>query len=131
MSRTIDATDEFRETAIPEALQPLTQLAADWEADGAARPNDVALRATAKVIECLSTLDVPKPDVSPSVEEGVCISFWNRGRYAHIECFNSGEIVAAVMDEKRQHRTWSVRRATSEVLSAISQIREHLIEPTI
>lgn len=89
----------------------------------------MALRAAAKVLECLAAVDMPKPDVCPSVEEGVCISFWQRDRYAHVECFNTGEIVAAVMDEQRQHRTWAVERTAADVLSVVSEIRKHLIEP--
>ncbi|HVA48042.1 MAG TPA: hypothetical protein VNH11_16855 [Pirellulales bacterium] len=127
----IDATDEFRETTLPKSLRPLTRLAPDWDDDGSDPPNDVALRAAAKVLECLSTDDVPKPDVSPSVEEGVCISFWHRDRYADIECFNTGEIVAAVMDEQRRHKTWTVRRTASDVLAAVSQLKKRLTESAI
>jgi hypothetical protein len=130
MSRTIDITDEFRETAIPQSLCLLTKLPPDWNEDGAAQPNDAALRAAAKVLECLSGGELPKPDINPSVEEGVCISFWHRDCYADIECFNTGEIVAAVMDEQRQHRTWPVRRTASDVMSAISQIKKHLTAAT-
>ena len=129
MSRTIDATDEFRQTEIPQSLEPLRRLPPDWNDEGAAPPNAAALHAAAKVLECLSTAEMPKPDISASVEEGVCISFWRGDRYAHIECFNTGEIVAAVMDEQRRHKTWTVRRESGEVVSAASHIKQHLMEP--
>lgn len=128
MSRTIDGTDEFRGTELPQSLEWLRQLPPDWNDDGAAPPNATALRAAAKVLECLSTAQLPKPGISASVEEGVCISFWRRDRYAHIECFNTGEIVAAIMNEQRQHSTWPVRREAGEVVSAVLQIEKHLME---
>jgi hypothetical protein len=116
-----------------ERSERLARLLPDWDGYGTEPPNAIALERARKVLKIISTYRLPWPDVTPSAEEGICISFHAGQLYAHIECFNSGEIVAATSDGKGEHTITELcgdgdvldERA---VLQAAKAIKSHLAQ---
>lgn len=64
----------------------------NWHVSGCHPPNELALKNADYVLENMGKL-VPT-HISPSSDEGVCISFEKDDLYADIECYNIGEILA-------------------------------------
>lgn len=81
------------------ALQLMRLLPDDWSSHDSAPPNGLAIHCAADVLKALSEFDLQPTHINPSAEEGVCISFRNGRKYADIECFNSGDVLAIVSDD--------------------------------
>ncbi|MEQ9588018.1 MAG: hypothetical protein RJS97_08700 [Parvibaculaceae bacterium] len=79
-------------------LQKLRSMPAIWESTEADPPNDTALQHAAEVLDRFAAVDLEPNRISPSIEEGVCLSCRDGMLYADIECFNTGEIMAAMSD---------------------------------
>jgi len=107
-------------------LKELQSLQRDWDSYGSAPPNDEAVNAALAVLRELSAAGMPAPRISPSVEEGVCISFRNGHLYADVECFNSGEIVAGTSNGRGEHEVWAVRLDAQSIANTARRIRTYL-----
>ncbi len=85
----------------------MRQLSPDWSSHESKPPNAVARDNAVEVLKVLAELDLRPTHVDPSVEEGVCLSFRSGHKYADIECFNSGEVLAIISDESSED-VWDV-----------------------
>jgi hypothetical protein len=79
-----------------------------------------------EVLQALGSYDLRPDYIDPSVEDGVCISFREARKYADIECFNSGAVLAVVSDGKGRPIAWEVDRSESHLKGAIARIRSFL-----
>jgi len=86
----------------------LRRLPADWNGHDAPAPSKVACDLADRVLCAFSYKDIPRPRIAPSVEGGVGISFEQADRYAFIECYNDGEIVAGVSSRESGQDAWEV-----------------------
>ncbi len=107
-------------------LERLRHLPPDWDECGAAPPNELAIRLAHRAIRALRVAGVPVPNISPSVEEGVCLWYRREGRYADLECFNTGEVVGVVLDEAGAHQTFEVAQSDVAIMGAADRIKSHL-----
>lgn len=89
-------------------LFELQQLSDVWEEGGASRPNAWAIKVAGYVLSHLAARDFRPSHIDPSTNEGVCISFRNGARYADIECFNSGELVALTSLDDGATEVWEL-----------------------
>jgi hypothetical protein len=82
-------------------LESLSGLATGWDSYDAGPPNATAMRNARILLEARVShgASILPTRISTSVEGGVGFVFREAGRYADIECFNSGEAVTAVSDE--------------------------------
>lgn len=103
-------------------VQQLRSLPAEWESTGAAAPNADAIGLAVKVLLRLSDIDVEPSHIDPSTGEGVCISFDAPGRYADIECFNEGFMLAATSRDDGDSYVWDV--SPSEIGDALSRVTQ-------
>ena len=118
------------------ACEQMAQLAAvkdDFDGYGAEAPNDVAMRRMRDVLYWLEQADFPPDRVAPSTDAGVCFSWargcfsWRRGgRYADIECFNTGEALAVVCEHHLVPDVWRVR--DGELADAVARIKDFIEE---
>ena len=101
------------------SIGKLRHLETDWDSYGAEPPNEVALQlATDLISGCKPSL------VGASAEGGVCVSFFNDDRYGDIECFNTGEVLAATTKRGEDTEVWAVdhksmREAVDRVVSFV------------
>ncbi len=107
-------------------LKELSSLPTNWDSYGAEPPNDIALNWTKEILSILFKIEFPPTRITPSVENGVGISFICDNKYADIECFNEGEILAVTSDGKGNPEVWEVETSTLGITSAIEKIRVFL-----
>lgn len=104
-------------------LEELLELEQDRDSYGAAPPNRVAVSLAAKVLRALSKEGLSAPCINPSAEEGVCMSYRAGSLYADVECFNSGEMLAATSDGEGERRVWEVDSREAETVKTARLIR--------
>jgi hypothetical protein len=103
-----------------QTLAKLRSLETRWEISGASPPNQIALRLAATVLAHLSEIDFQPDRIAPSTDEGVCISFQRSGRYADIESFNTGEILAVIAEAGDEPVIWELN--ATEIDEAVAKI---------
>jgi hypothetical protein len=108
-------------------LRELANLRVNWDSYGAEVPNERARRAAESLITLLRSMGMPPTRVVPSSEGGVGICFVDEDRYADIECFNSGEILAVSYRGTGEPNVWEVADEDDAIKAAIEQIRAHLV----
>ena len=91
----LDASSDWFQDAL-RALEAMKDLPEDWDASGAEPPNEIAIRNSRMILAELDKANVKPSFVEPSTDDAVCIGFWAGNRYADIECFNNGEILAMI-----------------------------------
>ena len=106
-----------------ERLRQFQSLPAKWESSGVAPPNSVAVGLATSVLSKLSEIDAQPNHIDASTGEGVCISFESPGRYADVECFNSGFILGATSrDDEDDSTVWEISQSSiDESLTRILQ----------
>lgn len=108
-----------------QKLVALRSLDARWESSGANPPNTTAIGLASEVLRELSEIDLPPSYIDPSTDEGVCISFRNADRYADIECFNSGDVLAVITRDDADPVIWEVPR--DQVSQAVAKISRFIL----
>jgi hypothetical protein len=109
-----------------QQLKKLTYLQENWDSYGAEPPNSVALDWAHQCLNILQTMNFAPTKITPSVENGVGISFISDKKYADIECFNTGEILAVISDGQGNPTVWEVQRTNQGIKSALGEIRVFL-----
>lgn len=109
-----------------EKLTELSHLPIDWDSYGAEPPNNLALDWASQILEILSEIGFSPARITPSVENGVGISFISDNKYADIECFNEGDILAVTSDGQGNPEVWEVEATTLGIKFAIEKIRVFL-----
>jgi len=77
-------------TEFSKKLRDLSTLPSNWDSYGAEPPNKVALFWAFEILDVLSRKGFSPTTVTPSVENGIGISFIYHNKYADIECFLRG-----------------------------------------
>ncbi|MCL1468907.1 hypothetical protein [Argonema galeatum] len=107
-------------------LQKLENLPANWDSYGANPPNSIALLWGRKSLTVLFEMNFPPTQITPSVEEGIGICFIRGKKYADIECFNTGEILAVTSDGQGNPNVWEVNPSREELKNSLERIRVYL-----
>ena len=110
-------------TPLFERLEQLASLGDDWNSYGAPTPNQEATAFARAVLDvALENAFFPE-DIAPSVEGGVLICFRAAERYADIECFNDGAVLAMTSEPPLDPRAWPVRNDRRGIQNAVEEIR--------
>lgn len=91
-----------------EELKAARTVRDDWNGYGSRAPNSTALYWAEEILTCLWELDLKPAHISPSADDGIALAFVRPGRYADIECFNSGEILGVVSDREEEVNVWEL-----------------------
>jgi hypothetical protein len=111
------------------SLQQLTKirsLPTNWDSYGAEAPNNVAILLARTVLSALGDVGLTPTHVDPSAENGVCISFDNGRRYADIECFNTGEVLAVRSARDGNPVVWEIPPTSIDIKATVAQIQAYL-----
>jgi hypothetical protein len=111
---------------IEAKLSSMRTLSDNWNGYGSAAPNRDAIRNAEGVINILHQKGYEAHRISPSADEGIAISFLKGERYAFIECYNDGDIAAAVFQKQGEPVTWDCGGSDSELTETIERIFEYL-----
>jgi len=105
-------------------VRVLRRLPSDWDTYGAEPPSALAAHNAEDVLWLACGLDLRPDRVAPSSEGGVALTFLGEGRrYGHVECLDSGEIVALVSDGRDRVDVWD---ATHSLAQSLGKIRDNL-----
>jgi hypothetical protein len=111
--------------SVAKRLSEISVLKDNWDGFGAERPGVFAIGAARNSLQALAEANLQPSSVDPSAEGGVCISFRRNGRYADIEFFNNGEILAVTSTGHNDSKVWQVDRGRSLPV-AIEKIRRFI-----
>jgi hypothetical protein len=107
--------------AFEKQLDEMRSLAHDWNSYGSAPPNALAIWNTTNILENLNRIDFAPTNIAPSAEEGVVVSFVKGDRYAVIECYNDGEILAAFSEGARDPEVLVVGDSKQDLMETIDR----------
>lgn len=79
-------------------IKSLACLGSDWHETPADPPNEESVGLSQAVLNVLSDLNFEPARIDPTSVGGICFSFEQGDRYADIECLNSGNMVALLME---------------------------------
>lgn len=111
---------------LKDELAQMACLPRNWDEEGAQPPNKSAIFWAGRALEFLYDLNFPPTYISPSVEEGVGISFYREKASGGIEFFNSGEVVAVTSDGTNPPSAWEVGVSDDEIASTLKRIHGFL-----
>lgn len=114
------------ESSYNPLLQPLLGLKTGWDSYGAEPPNESALSISDRILSLLSAHTLAVDGIVPSPEGGVGIVFYHDERYADIEIFNNGEILAVVDDKIEKPDVWDVSNDTDDIVATLDKIHGFL-----
>lgn len=104
------------------ALIRLGNLMPNWNSYGADPPHPKTIGTARRLLKALRDIDLSPTKVLASAEGGVGIIFDEPGRYAVIECLNSGDIVALIARGDDEPDVWEVRDDKPDLLQASERI---------
>lgn len=107
-------------------LSGVAVLRPNWDSYGAEVPNDRAKEVAERVLDLLRHSWFPPTRVVASSEGGIGICFVQGDKYADLECFNTGEIVAVSYRGMEEPHVWEVPIQTENITEAIDRIRAEL-----
>jgi len=123
-------TPNYESRWLSKSLQQVDELGSLTEFKaiaGVMPPNQVAIHNAKQVLTELAKAELCPSRISPSSDEGICISFSLSGKYADIECFNSGDIMAARSGVSVETNIWRV--GAHEILQTVQKISKFISEP--
>ncbi len=106
------------------AIDGLARLRKNWNTYGAEPPNAAAISNAKNVLERCIFMGIVPTKVLASAEEGVAVIFDDGEKYADIESFNTGEILAIISNRHSEPVVWTIDSDTTD--SALERIREFL-----
>jgi hypothetical protein len=109
-------------------LSALSALPANWDSYGAEAPNATSILAARYVVDLLMDNSVVPDAVLSSAEGGVAICFVRDGKYADVECLNTGEVLAVKYSRDENPRAWSVENTRNGVLQLAHSITAYLAD---
>jgi hypothetical protein len=107
-------------------LKSLRNLHDDWNGYGSLAPNNIALINSQTVLDILYIMNFSPVAMVPSAEEGVAISFSKGKKRAIIECYNDGNIAAAIYKIDSEPSVWNVGFSEEDITEAINRIYDFI-----
>lgn len=108
------------------AVETAAKLSTDWDSYGAVSPNATAVHWARETLRILDSELLTPNRVDPSAEGGITIAFSAGDRYAHVECFNTGELVAALWRHDDNPEIWELSADAKDIEDATGKIRTFL-----
>src|SRR5262245_32797346 len=105
-------------------LDTFRRLQRGWDSYEAEPPSETAIDNARRVLAALWEEGAEaRSRLSPSVEGGVTIAFTSpEGKYADIECFNDGEILAITSEGAAEPSVWPVGADAMSLRDAVVKI---------
>lgn len=104
------------------ALARFGHLPEDWNSYGAAPPSQDSVLAAKEILEQLWDMRAKPSRIAPSAEEGIVISFLGESARGNIECFNTGETLAAISTADGYVKVWEITSDASATAEALEEI---------
>jgi hypothetical protein len=96
---------------IDATLQRLELLPNNWNGSGSENPSPAAVSIARDIAHAFITYGLIPDAIAPSPEGGVAVCFIRDRKYADIECFNSGDILAVRYSANEEPEAWVIQRS--------------------
>jgi hypothetical protein len=107
-------------------LRKLARLSNNWDSYGGEPPSEAAISSALDIGTAFIKLGLT-PDVAvPSSEGGIALCFVRNEKYADVEFFNSGSIIAVRHSPQDDPKVWSITRDNVTIESAVKIISQYL-----
>ena len=122
-----DPSTDSRKSDVAAQLSSLgsfRNLHRGWDSYEAEPPSETALENAQRFIRFLMDSESSLPvRVAPSAEGGVTLVLSSGGsRYADIECFNDGEVLAIISEPAQEPTIWPVTLDEEDLGTVLAQI---------
>jgi len=105
-------------------LESLKGLQPDWNGYGSNPPNVVAYSQARRVLDELHRVNFEPSRIMASADDGIAICLMDKNRYADLECYNSGEVVAMTTDHSTgNHKVWQLPISEMGLREAVDRLR--------
>src|SRR5262249_7877707 len=104
------------------ALESLKNLLPGWDSYDAPVPEPPAFRHAGTTLGLLHALKLWPDRIAASAEGGIAFVLARGGKYADLECLNTGEILAVTCDRGGEPEVWAVDPTT--ISAALERICE-------
>jgi hypothetical protein len=110
-------------------LDEFRRLEPEWDSYDAPAPSERAVVYAGKILRFILDRDLAlTPSVSPTADGGILLVFSSAPRYADIECFNNGEILALTSEGEGAPNIWPIDTETDSLAIALEQISAFIYE---
>lgn len=121
------ATDVNNSTPFSEHRQKLGMLESDPSLAGEAdAPNAFSIAWAEILLDQLERMQFVPTRVVASAENGIALCFVAGGRYADVECLNSGEIMAVTSERGEEPEVWTVPQSIGALTDTLLRIRNFI-----
>ena len=103
-------------------LDALRKLRVNWDSYGAEPPNAAAVSALRRILLQVSRVGLEPAKIAPSAEGGAAVCFVREGKYADVECFNNGDVLAVTSGDGRDPEVWEVGAVTDAIEQTLKKI---------
>ena len=107
-------------------LNSFRNLQNNWNRYGSLAPNSIAIRNSQTVIDNLHILNLSPSSIAPSAEDGIAISFYKGKKRAIIECYNDGNIAAAMYRINSEPLCWNVGISEEDIKETVNRIYDFI-----
>ena len=94
--------------ALSRQLAKLARLSRGWDTYKAEAPSSISIIAASRIGKKFIQLGLVPDVVVPSSEGGVALCFLRNPKYADVECFNTGEVLAVRYSANQDPVAWSI-----------------------
>ncbi len=96
---------------IEATLQRLASLPANWDSSGSESPSPHAVSEALEIATAFVDFGLIPDVLTPSPEGGIAVCFIRNRKYADIEFFNSGEVLAVRYSANEEPQAWAIQRS--------------------
>ena len=107
-------------------LESLRKLPSNWDSNGAEPPNPTAISRLESVLDLLAGVDLNPTKIVPSAEGGAAVCFIQGAKYADVECFNNGTLLAVLSTGRGTPEVWEIGPSGKSVRKTLERIRDFL-----
>jgi hypothetical protein len=111
---------------LDRTLEKLGSLSANWDSNGADKPAQTALANAASIGRAFIKKGLVPDALTPSSEGGVAICFMRNQKYADIECFNSGEVLAVRYSSTEDPYAWTIGTNAAAIDTTLQNFSKYL-----
>jgi len=90
-------------------MRQLGSLPATWSKDGIERPSQLAISRAQDIAKAFIEFGLIPDTIVASADGGVAICFIRNQKYADIECYNSGDILAVRYSNQDDPKAWALQ----------------------
>jgi hypothetical protein len=107
-------------------LKSFRSLKNDWNGYGSLAPNNIAITNSQTVLDILHQMNFSPMAIAPSAEDGIAISFCKGKKRAIIECYNDGNIAAAMYEIDSEPIVWNVGISEEDIKESVNRIYDFI-----